>query len=183
MIITIGGDIGSGKSTVAKAIAERFGLKHISAGDTFREMARERSMSLGEFSRFVEEHHELDRELDDRQIAMARKAGDAMIDGRLSGMLLQEAVLKIWLKASIEERAKRVARRENKDYDQALRETKEREGSEFRRYMDIYGLDLGDLSIYDVVLNTSLWGPEEVINIIGEMISPLIEGGGIHGDR
>ncbi len=114
---------------------------------------------------------------------MAREAKDAVIDGRLTGVLLQGATLKIWLRASVEERAKRVAGRETKDYDQALKETKEREESEVRRYMDIYGIDIRDLSTYDVVLNTSLWGPDEVANIIGEMISPLKKGGGSHGDR
>ncbi len=183
MIVTIGGDIGSGKSTVAKAVAERFKLKHISAGETFREMANERDMSLAEFSRLAEGNHELDKEVDDRQIEMARKARKAVIDGRLSGVLLKDAALKIWLRAPIEERAKRVAKREKKDYAQALRETKAREGSELRRYRTIYGIDLGDLSPYDAVLNTHIWGPDEVINIIGEMISPLIKGGGKRGSR
>jgi cytidylate kinase len=183
VIITVGGDIGSGKTTVAKAVAKRFGLKHISAGDTFREMAKVRGMSLAEFSRLAEENQDLDRELDNKQVALAREAGDAIVDGRLSGIMIQDAVLKIWLKASLEERVKRVAKRENKDYSQALRETREREASEFKRYKDIYGVDLRDLSFYDVVLNTSLWEPEEVINIIGEMVSYLIKGGGSFGDR
>ncbi|MEE9594991.1 MAG: AAA family ATPase [Candidatus Hydrothermarchaeales archaeon] len=183
MIITIGGDIGSGKSTVAKALAERFQLKHISAGDTFRAMANERGMSLADFSKLAEQDYEFDKELDDKQVALAREAGDAMVDGRLSGVLLKEAVLKMWLRAPIEERARRVVKREGKDYDQALQETKEREVSEVKRYLDIYDIDLRDLSIYDVVLNTGLWGPEEVINIIGEMISLLMKVGEIHGDR
>lgn len=183
MIVTIGGDIGSGKSTVAKAVAEKFKLKHISAGETFREMAKERGMDLAEFSKFAEGNHELDREVDDRQTEMARMAGDAVVDGRLSGVLLKEAALKIWLKAPMEERAKRVAKREKKEYKQALRETEEREASELGRYRTIYGIDLRDLSPYDAVLNTQLWGPEEVINIIGQMITPLIKGGAKHGNR
>ncbi len=183
MIITIGGDIGSGKSTVAISLADRFGLKHISAGDTFREMAKGKGLSLADFSKMAEESHEFDKELDDKQVALARDAGDAIVDGRLSGLLIKDAVLKIWLRAPINERAKRVVKREGKDYDQALKETLEREKSEIKRYLDIYGIDIRDLSNYDVVLNTSLWGPEEVISIIGEMISSLMKGGEKHGDR
>ncbi|RLI90672.1 MAG: cytidylate kinase, partial [Candidatus Altiarchaeales archaeon] len=40
MIITIGGSICSGKTTLARELAKRFNLKHISAGSIMREMAK-----------------------------------------------------------------------------------------------------------------------------------------------
>ncbi len=170
MIITISGPIGSGKTTVARAIATRFNLRHISAGEVFRALAKERGMTLAEFSKYAEEHHEVDRLVDERQVELA-KSGNAVVDGRLTAWLLPEAELKIWLKAPLEVRAERVARREGISYEQALRETKLREESEAKRYREIYGIDLNDLSPYDVVLNTSLYEAEDVIEIISECIS------------
>ncbi len=171
MIITIGGPIGSGKTTVARALASKFGLRHISAGQVFRQMARERGMSLEEFSKYAEKNLELDRAIDKKQMELA-KSGNAVVDGRLSGLLI-DADLKIWLKASLEVRAKRVAERESKDFNVALKETKIRERSENKRYKKIYNFDLSDLSVYDVVLNTELWSAEDVINIIYVMVSSL----------
>lgn len=171
MIITISGLTGSGKTTVAKALAKKFGLHHISAGEVFREMARERGISLAEFSKLAETHPELDREVDKRQAKMA-KAGDVIVDGRLSGWMVK-ADLKIWLKAPLDVRAKRVAERENKIFELALKETEEREKSELKRYKEIYNIDLNDLSPYDVVLNTCLWNANEVIDIIENIISSL----------
>lgn len=172
MIVTVGGPIGSGKTTIAEALAEKFDLRHISAGRVFREMAEKMGMSLAEFSKFAEEHHELDREVDERQVEMA-KEGNAIVDGRLSGWML-DADLKIWLNAPLKVRAKRVANREKKSFEVALRETKDRERSEKKRYEEIYDIDLDDLGVYDVILNTAKWDAEGVVEIIEKMISACI---------
>ncbi|WP_457554862.1 (d)CMP kinase [Candidatus Pyrohabitans sp.] len=170
MIVTISGPIGSGKTTVARAIASRFNLRHISAGEVFRALAEERGMSLAEFSRYAEKHHEVDRLVDERQVELA-KQGNAVVDGRLTAWLLPEAELKVWLKAPLEVRAERVARREGISYQQALQETKLREKSEAKRYREIYGISLDDLSPYDIVINTALYEAEDVIEIISLCIS------------
>lgn len=172
MIITIGGPIGSGKTTVSKAIAEKFGFIHISAGVIFREMARERDITLEEFSKLAEENHEFDDELDRRQIKLAKEAENAVIDGRLSGWLI-DADLKIWLKAPLETRAKRVSGREDKDYERAIEDVRARGDSELKRYREIYSIDLRDLAPYDVVLNTDIFSADEVIGIIERIVSYL----------
>ncbi len=172
MIVTVGGPIGSGKTTITKALAEKFDLEHISAGEVFRGMAEERGMTLAEFSKFAEEHHELDKEVDKRQVEMA-KEGDAVIDGRLSGWMM-DADLKIWLYAPLKIRAARVANREGKSYETALLETEEREKSEKKRYRMVYGIDMEDISIYDIVLNTSKWDAEGTIAVISTAFSSYV---------
>lgn len=171
MIITIGGPIGSGKTTVAKAIAEKFNLSHISAGAIFRQTAKEKNMSLEEFSRLAEKDSAVDRAIDEKQQELAKK-GNAVIDGRLSAAMIKPD-LKIWLTAALEIRAKRVAEREGKDFETALKETKKRERSEARRYKKIYSIDLNDVSKYDIVMNTSLWSAKEVVEIISLAIKSL----------
>ncbi|MDI6654952.1 MAG: AAA family ATPase [Candidatus Hydrothermarchaeota archaeon] len=168
MIITVGGLIGSGKTTVVKALAKKFKLKHVSAGEVFRSMAEERGLSLEELTKLAEKNHDLDKEVDEKQKKLA--ASDAIVDGRLSGWLI-DADLKIWLRAPLEVRAKRVARRENKSFEQALKETKRREESEAKRYREIYKIDIADMSPYNAIIDTSLWSAEEVISIIEKMVS------------
>ncbi len=172
MIVTIGGPIGSGKTTIAKALAEKFDLKHVSAGEVFRELAKEKGLTLAEFSKYAEEHHALDKEVDKRQVEKA-KGGDAVIDGRLSGWMM-DADLKIWLYAPLKIRAARVANREGKSYETALSETEEREKSEKKRYRDVYDIDMDEISIYDIVLNTSKWDVEGTIAVISTAFSSYV---------
>jgi cytidylate kinase len=164
MIITIGGPIGSGKSTVASAIAKSFGFLHVSAGTTFRELAKEKGFSLEEFSSLAINDPSFDKLVDEKQMSLAKK-GNAVVDGRLSGRLI-DGDIKIWLTAPLDLRVKRVANRENKDLKQARREIVEREKSEATRYKKIYNIDLYDISNYDIVLNTEPWDAEGVIKII-----------------
>ncbi|RLG56806.1 MAG: cytidylate kinase, partial [Candidatus Hydrothermarchaeota archaeon] len=149
-------------------------LRHVQAGMVFREMAKERGMSLQEFSKLAEKDKSFDRLVDERQKELA-KQGNVVIDGRLSGWLI-DADLKIWLKASLDERAKRVAKRENKDYETALKETRERERSELKRYKEIYGIDLNDLSPYDFVINTELWSAEVIVETIKNLVEKMKRG-------
>lgn len=169
MIITISGCIGSGKTTVAKALSRRFGLRHISAGGVFRAMANEKGLTIEEFTKLAEEDPRIDREVDARQGEMA-KSGDSVIDGRLSGWLV-DADIKIWLKAPLDVRAKRVARRESKGYERALEETRNREESEIKRYKELYNIDMHDLTPYNVVIDTTIWNAREVADIIGSILS------------
>lgn len=170
MITTIGGPIGSGKTTVSEAIAEKFGFTHISAGLIFREMANEKGVTLEEFSKLAEENHEFDKELDKQQIELAKKAENAVIDGRLSGLLI-DADLKVWLKAPLETRARRVSGREGKDYMEALEDIRKRGDSELKRYKEIYDIDLRDLTPYDIVINTDPFSADEVIGIMEKIVS------------
>ncbi len=160
MIITVSGLIASGKTTTARALAERLGLRYLSAGEIMRRWAAQRGITLLKFSELAEQDHSIDRELDRLQVELCQQ-GNLVLDSRLGGWLVA-ADMKVWLKAPLEVRAQRVAQREGIPVTVARAELERREGSERRRYQEIYGIDLDDLSPYHVVLDTSRWGPEEV---------------------
>ncbi|MFV2041339.1 MAG: (d)CMP kinase, partial [Candidatus Hydrothermarchaeales archaeon] len=142
MILTVGGPIGSGKTTVASAVAKRFGLRHISAGVIFREMARQRGLSLEDFSKLAESDDSFDQSVDRRQKELA-KEGSAIVDGRLSGRFI-DGDIKIWLTAPFDLRAQRIAKREGVDISKAREDMKKREKSEATRYKKIYSIDIYD---------------------------------------
>ncbi|WP_456472819.1 (d)CMP kinase [Methanocaldococcus sp.] len=176
MIITIGGLPGTGTTTIAKKIAEKYNLKYVCAGLIFREMAKEKGMSVEEFSKYAEKHKEVDEEVDRRQVELA-KEGNIVLEGRLAAwMLLKNGIkpdLAIWFKAPIEVRAKRIAERENLDYEEALKKMKLREESEKKRYREIYNIDIDNLFIYDLIIDTSKWNVEGVFNIVSTAIDNL----------
>jgi cytidylate kinase len=163
MLITVSGPAGSGKSTLAATLADRFGYDHVSGGDIFREIAAERDLTPLELNKLAEEDDQIDRDLDERLRSTARERDDLVLESRLAGWMAGEyADLKIWLDAPLEVRAQRIADREDKSVDTAREETKARADSEALRYEEYYGIDIEDLSIYDLVVNTSRWGPDGV---------------------
>ncbi|MBX3286574.1 MAG: cytidylate kinase family protein [Actinobacteria bacterium] len=168
MLVTLSGLPGSGTSTVARMVAAALGLDHLDGGTVFRAAAAERGLSLADFAALAEADDAIDRALDDRLTERAR-AGDVLLESRLAGWLATRAelaALRIWIACDEDERARRVAGREGHDALVALEHNRDRERSERARYLGYYGIDLTDLSIYDLVLDSTSAGPDELVEAI-----------------
>jgi cytidylate kinase len=174
VVVAISGLHGAGKTTAARALARKFGLRYVSAGDVFRRLAKERGMTLDEFSRYVERHPEVDRQID-RMTMDAAKEGNVLIDARLAGWMAKEADVKILLTAPLEVRVRRIALRENRDYREVLAETVKRERSEARRFKRFYGIDVNDYSVFDLVLDTNRWSAKEMVRILETAVGFVIK--------
>ncbi|HYM70502.1 MAG TPA: cytidylate kinase family protein [bacterium] len=161
MIVTVSGEIGAGKSTVARALARALGLRYLSTGEVFREEARKRGVTLAELGRLAEQDSSIDRTIDEMQVQAAR-AGDILVDSRLSGWLIG-GDLRIWLRAPLAVRAARVAARDGTDVARAARDVQTREACEHHRYRQTYQLDLTDLTRYHVIVDTAMWGADEIV--------------------
>jgi cytidylate kinase len=164
MIVTVSGEIGAGKSTVARTLAQTIGLRYLSAGDVFREEARRRGLSVEALGRLAEQNPGIDRELDRLQTEAAR-SGEILIESRLSGWLI-DGDLRIWLRAPLAVRAARVAARDAIPEADAWREIQAREASERRRYRELYRIDVTDLGRYHLILDTARWTPEEIVQAL-----------------
>ena len=179
MLITISGVPGSGKTTVARLLAERLGVPHVYAGDLYRQEAKRRGLSLAEFNELCERDHSIDRNLDADMTARARQ-GDVVLEGRLAGFLATENeldALKVWLDASDETRARRVAERESSDWREVLEVNRVRHQSDANRYKAIYGYDLADHGVYDMVLATDTRTPEDLVETLTAAARARFNGG------
>ena len=171
MLITISGPAGSGKSTAAAALADELGYDHVSGGDIFRELAAEKGLTPLELNKLAEEDDAIDRDLDRRLRNLAAERENLVLESRLAGWMAGgHAEFRIWLDAPLDVRASRVADREDKDPELARTETEARADSEAKRYADYYDIDIEDLSIYDLVLNTARLGEKGMIEPIVAVI-------------
>ena len=166
MIITIGGLAGTGTTTLAEVLSERLNVPYISAGFIFREMAAERGMSVLEFSEFAEGNDDIDKEIDKRQALKAKTAENLILEGRLSAFFVDNADLRICLMTPFDVRSKRIAQREDKSVEVAKEEIITREKSEALRYMEIHNIDISNMEIYDIIINTDSFDPQSISEII-----------------
>jgi len=167
MLITVSGPAGSGKSTLAAGLADVLEYEHVSGGDIFRSLADERGVDLVEFNRMAEEDDQIDRDLDRRLRTTAEDRDDLVLESRLAGWMAGDfAELRVWLDAPLAVRAERIAEREDKPVEQVKEETRARAASEAQRYEAYYDIDIDDLSIYDLTINTARWGPSEVQQLV-----------------
>ena len=156
MLITVSGPPGSGTTTAATAVAEVLGLELVPGGEVFRAMAVEHAMSLREFGAYAAAEPAVDIELD-RRLADRARSGHAVVESRLAGWIARNEgfdAVRVWIDCDDSVRAERVAAREAKTVDQALAENAEREKVERDRYLALYGIDIEDLSIYDLTLDS-----------------------------
>ena len=124
-------DFRSGTTSLTYHLAEMHRFDVISAGEVFRQMAKEREFSLADFGIFCEEDPSVDKLIDERQREIVLSNSHIIAEGRLSGWMIPEADLKIWLKASLECRVMRIFDRDRfSDPQIAMQETKDREGCE-----------------------------------------------------
>lgn len=168
MLVTISGLPGSGTSTVARAVAERLGIPRVDGGTVWRSIAAELGLSVAAFSALCETDPEYDRELD-RRLAARATEGDVVLESRLAGWIAtNEKIdgLRVWIECSDEERARRVSDRDGGSVEQSLTENRVRATSEATRYRTYYGIDIGDLSIYDLILDSTSAPPEDLVEAI-----------------
>ncbi len=171
MRVTVSGLPGSGTTSLARYLAAEHNLDLISAGEVFRQMAKEREMDLVEFGRLASEDSSIDRLIDERQKEIAAERNDIIVEGRLSGWFIGDAELKIWLTASLECRIRRILARDViENLEIAKKTTRQREECEAERYRTYYDIDIGDLSPYHMVLNSERWGVEELGAIVDTAI-------------
>ncbi|MCC7265000.1 MAG: AAA family ATPase [Candidatus Latescibacteria bacterium] len=165
-LITVSGLPGSGTSTTCKLLQARLGWRYVNAGEFFRQLAADQGVSLAEMGRRAEADAQVDRELDGRMVDFARQEANLIMEGRLTGwMALRQGLpaFKVWCQAPLAVRAGRVGQRDQQTAEQAAGDIAVREWSEHQRYARHHQIDLDDLSIYDLVLDTAAHDPETVV--------------------
>ena len=162
--IAISGRSGCGNTTVGRMIAESLSLHFINF--TFRCLAHERDLDLKEVLRLASCDDSWDREVDSRQLALAREGGGCVLGSRLAIWMLEEADLKVYLKASPAVRAARIVKREGGILDEVAAFTAERDRQDHERYLRIYNIDTDNYSFADLIIDTDNLTPQEIVDLI-----------------
>jgi len=168
-IISISGDLASGKTSTATGLCRKLGYKLISCGDMHRGAAHELGMTTLESNVYAETNPWIDNAVDSALMALIADGSDCVIESRTAWHLLKSS-FKIYLRVDPDVGAARAmsdTQRRNElrcsDQEHAKSQLLARKASENRRFLAEYGIDCSDLRNYDVVLDTTHLRPEHVI--------------------
>ncbi len=163
MKIAISGLTGVGKTTVADIVAQWLDIPHIRL--SFKDLAEEKGISLMEFQRLAEEDPSVDKEFDEFQKKVLKEKGQYVASTWLAPWL-DDTDINVWLYAGIDTRVHRVAKREGISEDEAREYIHKKDQSNIKRYRELYGIDITQKDKFHVCINTELYTPKQVADII-----------------
>ena len=162
--IALSGKSGCGNTTVGRLLADALGLQFVNF--TFRSLAQEKDLDLKEIIALAAHDDSWDREVDKRQVELARRAGGCVLSSRLAIWMLPEADLKVYLAATPETRANRIHSREGGSHKRIAEFTAGRDKQDHERYQRIYNINNDDYSFVDLIINTDDKAPVEIMELI-----------------
>ena len=164
--IVISGWPAVGKTTIAGTLAEEFGLSMYNGGDILKMLAAEMGYSTKredwwdttEAKKFMQDRKtdpSFDKKVDKKLAKIVKKGGAVITSYTLPWLVKEDSVIKLWLRGSPENRAMRLANRDNIGFSAAKRIIALRDEENKKIYYKLYGFRFGeDLGVFDYVLNT-----------------------------
>ena len=180
-VVIVSGLSGSGKSNLVEFISEKFNLKCVHTSSLLKSLLEEKREEFldekGEkntgwwesveakkaFEKRLNED-KFDQELDAKLLSLIEE-GNVIMDSWTMGYLSKKG-FKIWLKASVETRAERIAKRNNQPKEEVLKAIKLKEEKTREIYKKLYGFILGkELEKFDLFIDTESIPEQEVREI------------------
>lgn len=183
MILVISGDIGSGKTTLARELAKELGYNYRYTGGIFREYAAKEGKTLEEFDKAIVHDPERERAIDDEMKKFMLEGDNRIAEGRMAPFFPTPEGIKrinLFLKASEGVAVKRKAAEIESQggwADQKIiaKEIQERKRYAGDRYRKLYGIeDYLDPSHFDYIVDTSDLSREETYQKVKELIKPYL---------
>lgn len=171
-IISLGGELASGKGAVSKILMEKLNYGIYKNGDYFRKLAKEKNMDVTNFNIYVKDHPEIDRQIENSAAQYAKTHDNFIIDARLGWYAVPES-FKVYLTVDIDTAASRAFNDPNRKdtekfatLEEQKKDLQKRYALENARYFELYNVKKDDLANYDFVIDTTKLTPEEVANCI-----------------
>jgi cytidylate kinase len=175
---------GTGKSTLAKKLANRYNLKYYSGGDALKALAEEEGYNSTvngwwespEGLSFIERRKQ-DQTFDtavDEKLKKYADEGQVLLDSWTMPWLVKGG-FKIWLAASVGKQAERIAQRDKITIKEAHEALKAKEARTKAIYKELYGFSLGeDFAPFDLILDTDNLSAQEVFEVLCMVIDNVV---------
>ncbi len=166
--ITISGDIGSGKSTFAKHLADNLEIERIYIGALMREEAARRNLSLDEFMQLLISDDSFDRKVDALQKEKSMVLDRGIFEGRTAWHFVSNPTVRVFFKVDPRVSAERLwnsddpSRDKYQSIDEIIAANELRKSAEEQRYQNFYNINVYNTKNFDVIVDTSNKSIEDV---------------------
>ena len=161
MIICISGYTGAGKDAIGMRLSKALNIRHVNR--SYKEFVKDHMDVI----KFSEEADAKFSKNFDGEVIKAAHAGSCVVTTWLGPWVIKDADIRVWLHASIEERARRKAKDLGMSTSEAISYIKKRDMSTAGMAKRAYGSSmLEDRSAFDVEINTEKVMPEEAVSML-----------------
>ena len=179
-IITIAGDLASGKSRVTDILRQDLNYEIYRNGEYVRKLAKEKGLNITSFNEYLKDHPEIDQQIEKSAAEYAKTHDNLIVDARLGWYAIPNS-FKIYLKVDIDVAAKRAFEDENRKETEKFETIEEQKADMIRRYklenerfFKLYGVRKEDMSNYDLVVDTTNSTVEKTAKLIEEEYRKLL---------
>jgi CMP/dCMP kinase len=183
ILITISGDLGSGKSTVGKLISEKLCVPIKSTGGFQRELAQRMGLTTLELNKLAETDRSIDTQIDAISAEIERRKDSTIVDSRMAWHFIPSA-FKVFLSVDARLAAQRIfdaPRSSETPYasvDEVMQANLARRASEVERFKARYGVNIADHANFDLVVDTSKATPEQIAEAVVQQFHLFTQNGG-----
>ena len=171
-IITIAGDLASGKSRITDLLQKNLNYGIYRNGEYVRKLAKEKGLDITKFNEYLKNHPEIDEQIEKSAAEYAKTHDNLIVDARLGWYSIPDS-FKIYLKVDIDIAAQRAfndEKRKETEKFETIEEQKadmiKRTKSDLQRYLDLYKVRRDDMNNYDLVINTGKVGIDNAVATI-----------------
>lgn len=180
-VIIIFGFSGSGKSSLANLIAKKYKLRVVHPSGILRDLYEKKKIDISNTrhnkgfwesekgSQILKGRLKKEKPFDlisDKILLKEVKKGNVVIDSWNLPWLSKKGI-KIYLKADLNVRAKRVSKRNKVDYTKVKKIILNKDEDTYRLFKRLYNFDMKkDIQVFDLIINTNNLNKNQVFSII-----------------
>ncbi|MEM3199541.1 MAG: cytidylate kinase family protein [Candidatus Micrarchaeaceae archaeon] len=161
--ICIGGYGSSGKTTLGHEIAKALHIKHVS--ESYKNGGAKDIEIIKKMQNLIKSHDKKFAKDFDNKILQESK-GSCVVTTWLSAWIVKDATIRVWLNASLKERALRRSKINGLDIEKELRLLKQYDKLTHDHFKQVYGIDINNHDIFDLELNSEKLTVKEMVKII-----------------
>lgn len=168
--IVIAGDVGTGTTTLAKSLSQKFNFKYLSAGDFFRQYALNHKIPLWDKELVPDE---IDREIDTKFAEEMEKGKGIVFDSHYGAWFAKDLgdVFKVLLTCNPKIAEQRIVERDH-THQETVEEVQKRRAGIIAKFKKLYSQENHENpKLFDLVIDTTNSTQEETLEIALENIN------------